>query len=292
VVSELTAAEMRKMMQDVVLMGTAHGAVHLNGYSAAGKTGTAQKIDPRTHTYSKTNFVASFVGFAPVNNPAITIAVVMDSPDHAFHFGAQASAPVFQDLAHQILVYLGVPHDEPMLSPGLKPIMQVADEDVPAENVDDLDSLFAEVNNLPADDPLRAGPPAQTRLPESKDDNASQPLDQKPAVPPHSSPTVASVDLQSQPQPALQPAPALIAQATPPGKPPSLSSDRGSVIVASGARVAVPSFAGEPIRKVIEQAGGVGLGVQVLGTGIARGQAPAAGTMVPAGTEVVVRFGR
>jgi cell division protein FtsI (penicillin-binding protein 3) len=292
VVSELTAAEMRKMMQDVVLMGTAHGAVHLNGYSAAGKTGTAQKIDPRTHTYSKTNFVASFVGFAPVNNPAITIAVVMDSPDHAFHFGAQASAPVFQDLAQQILEYLGVPHDEPMLSPGLKPIMQVADEDVPAENVDDLDSLFAEVNNLPADDPLRAGPPAQTRLPESKDDNASQPLDQKPAVPPHSSPTVASVDLQSQPQPALQPAPALIAQATPPGKPPSLSSDRGSVIVASGARVAVPSFAGEPIRKVIEQAGGVGLGVQVLGTGIARGQAPAAGTMVPAGTEVVVRFGR
>ncbi len=292
VVSELTAAEMRKMMQDVVLMGTAHGAVHLNGYSAAGKTGTAQKIDPRTHTYSKTNFVASFVGFAPVNNPAITIAVVMDSPDHAFHFGAQASAPVFQDLAQQILEYLGVPHDEPMLSPGLKPIMQVADEDVPAENVDDLDSLFAEVNNLPANDPLRASPPAQTRLPESKDDNAPPPLDQKPAVPPHPSPAVASADLKLPPQPVSQPAPALIAQATPPGKPPSLSSDRGSVIVASGTRVAVPSFAGEPIRKVIEQAGGVGLGVQVLGTGIARGQAPAAGTMVPAGTEVVVRFGR
>ena len=57
-------------------------------------------------------------------------------------------------------------------------------------------------------------------------------------------------------------------------------------------RVAVPSFAGEPVRKVIEQAGGVGLGVQVLGSGIARGQAPAAGTMVPAGTEVVVRFAR
>ena len=52
----------------------------LNGYSAAGKTGTAQKIDVRTHTYSKTKYIASFVGFAPVNNPAITVAVVIDSP--------------------------------------------------------------------------------------------------------------------------------------------------------------------------------------------------------------------
>src|SRR6202041_378052 len=114
VISELTAAQMRKMMEDVVLIGTAHGAVHLNGYSAAGKTGTAQKIDPRTHTYSKTNFVASFVGFAPVNNPAITIAVITDSPEHSMHFGAEASAPVFQDLAQQILEYLGVAHDQEM----------------------------------------------------------------------------------------------------------------------------------------------------------------------------------
>jgi cell division protein FtsI (penicillin-binding protein 3) len=117
VISELTAAQMRKMMEDVVLIGTAHGAVHLNGYSAAGKTGTAQKIDPRTHTYSKTNFVASFVGFAPVNNPAITIAVITDSPEHSMHFGAEASAPVFQMLAQQILEYLGVAHDEPLKSP-------------------------------------------------------------------------------------------------------------------------------------------------------------------------------
>jgi len=292
VISELTAAQMRKMMQDVVLMGTAHGAVHLNGYSAAGKTGTAQKIDPRTHTYSKTNFVASFVGFAPVNNPAITIAVVMDSPQHSMHFGAQASAPVFQDLAQQILEYLGVPHDEPMQSPGVKPQVQAVDEEEPVEHVDDLDSLFAEVNNLPADDPLRSNVPVQTLLPESKDDNAPPPLDPKPVATPHPSQAIASADLKPPPQPVSQPEPTLIAQETQPGKPPSLSPGRGSVVVASGNRVPVPSFEGEPVRKVIEQAGGVGLGVQVLGTGIARGQAPAAGTMVPAGTEVVVRFGR
>ena len=99
------------MMEGVVLFGTARRSAQLNGYSAAGKTGTAEKIDPRTHTYSKTKFVASFVGFAPVNNPAVTIAVIMDSPDHSMHFGAEASAPVFQELAQQILEYLGVPHD-------------------------------------------------------------------------------------------------------------------------------------------------------------------------------------
>ena len=66
----------------------------------------------------------------------------------------------------------------------------------------------------------------------------------------------------------------------------------GSVVVNAGKRVAVPSFVGQPVRNVIEQAGSVELGVQVLGTGIAREQAPAAGTMVPVGTEIVVRFTR
>ncbi|HTA86447.1 MAG TPA: penicillin-binding transpeptidase domain-containing protein [Silvibacterium sp.] len=295
VISELTAAQMRKMMEEVVLIGTAHEAVHLNGYSAAGKTGTAQKIDPRTHTYSKTNFVASFVGFAPVNNPAITVAVVMDSPSHSMHFGAQASAPVFQDLAQQILEYLGVPHDEPMQSPGVKgKALEVASEEEPAEHIDDLDSLFAEVNNLPADDPLRASQPAQARVPVSKTENTPQPLDEKAATTPLELQTALPKKLQSSPSAAQAPSPPQsITETISTVKRPSLpSNSNGSVILASGTRVAVPSFIGEPVRKVIEQAGGIGLGVQVLGTGIARGQAPAAGTMVPVGTEVVVRFGR
>ncbi|HTD55107.1 MAG TPA: penicillin-binding transpeptidase domain-containing protein, partial [Silvibacterium sp.] len=287
VVSELTAAEMRKMMQDVVLMGTAHGAVHLNGYSAAGKTGTAQKIDPHTRTYSKTKFVASFVGFAPVNNPAITMAIVMDSPDHSMHFGAQASAPVFQELAQQILEFLGVPHDQPMETPAaLEKEQEIAQRDEPSEEVGDLNALFAEVNNLPTDDPLRANPPAQEHAPESTAETtqptlvASTSTAPDPAVAPHTSSAPAS-------KPAL-PKPADPASAQPvPASPP-----KGSVIVASAERIAVPSFTGEPVRKVIEQAGSSGLAVQVLGSGIARGQAPAAGTMVPAGTEVVVRFGR
>ena len=286
VVSELTAAEMRKMMQDVVLIGTAHGAVHLNGYSAGGKTGTAQKIDPHTRTYSKTKFVASFVGFAPVNNPAITMAIVMDSPDHSMHFGAQASAPVFQDLAQQILEYLGVPHDEPMQTPSAMQKLQEVAQDEPSDNVGDLDSLFAEVNNLPADDPLRAGSAAQTDLPDSKNQAGPQQSQNTPAA--SASAMAAAKDSSSASIPEPE-APPPVERAISAPAPPRNS---GSVIVASAQRVAVPSFVGEPVRKVIEQAGGAGLAVQVLGNGIARGQAPAAGTMVPTGTEVVVRFGR
>ncbi len=164
VISELSAAQMRQMLEGVVLEGTGRAA-QLNGYSAGGKTGTAQKIDPKTHTYSKTNYIASFVGFAPVNNPAVTIVVVMDSPHKggpAGHYGAQASAPLFQMLAQQILEYLGVPHDQPMKPAKLvaannaAAARMAAQEENAPQNLDDLQSLFAEANHLPPDDPLRA----------------------------------------------------------------------------------------------------------------------------------------
>ena len=109
VISSMTAAQMRSMMQEVVLEGTARRAI-LNGYSAAGKTGTAQKVDPKTHLYSKTDYVGSFVGFAPVNNPALTVAVILDSAK-GLHQGGQVSAPVFNRIMQQSLEYLNVPHD-------------------------------------------------------------------------------------------------------------------------------------------------------------------------------------
>src|SRR6266567_4228986 len=109
VISSLTAAEMRQMMQGVVLHGTGKKAL-LIGYSSAGKTGTAQKVDPATHAYSHTKYVGSFAGFAPVNNPAITVAVVLDSAV-GLHQGGQISAPVFNRIAQQVLEYLHTQHD-------------------------------------------------------------------------------------------------------------------------------------------------------------------------------------
>ncbi len=115
VVSTMTAAQMKKMMEGVVLFGTARRAI-LDGYTVAGKTGTAQKVDPATGAYSKTKYVASFIGFSPVNTPAITIAVILDSPT-GLHQGGQVCAPVFKRIAQQVLEYLHVPHDLDVKTP-------------------------------------------------------------------------------------------------------------------------------------------------------------------------------
>ena len=273
VISEMTSAEMRKMMEDVVLYGTGTTA-QLNGYSAAGKTGTAQKIDPVTRTYSHTKYVASFVGFAPVSDPAVTIAVIMDSPTKGNHFGHEVSAPVFQDLAQQVLEYLGVQHDQ-----DLKPVKELAKKSKPVkeadpeEHAEDLQSLFAEVNDLPADDPLRnpenQGPaPADVAVAQGSE--------------PAQSPASASK--------TNAPAPVEAGSSEPVGRPSDRSNAAHSSVTVAVQQVAVPSFAGKSLREVVERASSVGLGVQIVGSGIARDQAPAAGTLVPAGTEIVVRF--
>lgn len=114
VVTTETARALSGMLEKVTLSGTAKLA-QLDGYSAAGKTGTAQKIDPKTKTYSKTKHVASFVGFAPVENPAVVIIVVIDEPAGAYH-GGDVAAPVFREIAEQILPDLGIAPDTELKS--------------------------------------------------------------------------------------------------------------------------------------------------------------------------------
>ena len=109
VISAETAVSLRGMLEGVTLHGTAKKA-QLDGYSAAGKTGTAQKIDPKTRAYSKTKFVGSFVGFAPASNPQVVIIVVIDEPTGAYH-GGDVAAPVFREIAENILPILGVEPD-------------------------------------------------------------------------------------------------------------------------------------------------------------------------------------
>jgi cell division protein FtsI/penicillin-binding protein 2 len=109
VVSPETAIALRGMLEAVTVTGTAKKA-QLDGYSAAGKTGTAQKIDPKTKTYSRTKFVGSFVGFAPVSNPQVVIIVVIDEPGGAYH-GGDVAAPIFREVAERILPAMGVMPD-------------------------------------------------------------------------------------------------------------------------------------------------------------------------------------
>jgi cell division protein FtsI/penicillin-binding protein 2 len=107
-----TAATLRRLMEGVVLHGTGTLA-RLDGWTAAGKTGSAQKIDPDTGRYSPTQLIASFTGFAPINSPAVTVLVSLDSPV-GLHEGGQVAAPVFKRITEQVLTYLGTPRDSPV----------------------------------------------------------------------------------------------------------------------------------------------------------------------------------
>src|SRR5713101_7598927 len=107
-----TAATLRRLMEGVILNGTGPLA-RLDGWTSAGKTGSAQKIDPATGRYSRTQLIASFSGFAPISNPAVTILVSLDSPVGQ-HEGGQVAAPVFKRIAEQVLPYLDVPRDVPV----------------------------------------------------------------------------------------------------------------------------------------------------------------------------------
>src|SRR5271155_4578293 len=277
VISSMTAAEMRQMLQGVVLHGTGRKAL-LEGYSSAGKTGTAQKVDPATGAYSKTKYVASFAGFAPINDPQIAVVVILDSAV-GLHQGGQVSAPVFQRITQQVLEYLHVPHDV-QLPPNRQTLL--ARRDVP-----------------------------DTSLEESSPDHLGASLDMADA---NETPT-ASVAVKPAPIAAQVVRAALTARdADPPGAPPSTTASSpgtslsptqsensptqklpssGTVVLdVEEGGIEVPSFLGKNLRVAIEAAQDAGLDLDAIGSGVAREQSPQPGAHVAAGSRVTVRFGR
>ena len=276
VLSTLTAAQMRKMMESVVLYGTGKEA-QLNGYSSGGKTGTAQKIDPATGLYSKTMHIASFAGIAPVNNPVIAVAVIIDSPKGDY-YGASVSAPVFAEVAQQILEYLGIPHDIDVRaarapSKGDAPVV----EDDAHDRSGDIGALYAAANELPTDDPLHAGA-GQSGI---TNPTPTQPAKQAANSIPDAKPKPYGSQAASN---VPQPAPLHLQTKTP-------EQQTTAVMVVDPKTLRVPSLVGLPVRKVIEVTGAAGLEVQITGNGTVREQAPAPGTMVAPGTQIVVRCG-
>src|SRR5947209_93826 len=102
------AAELRQMLKGVFSPGGTASEVSIPGYQLAGKTGTANKIDPVTHTYSSSRYVASFVGFAPARRPRLLCAVMVDEPQGAI-YGGVVAAPAFGQIMSFALPYLRVP---------------------------------------------------------------------------------------------------------------------------------------------------------------------------------------
>jgi cell division protein FtsI (penicillin-binding protein 3) len=107
-----TVMTMRMMMEGVVLRGTAHLTARLDGYTSAGKTGTAQIFDTKTHHYTHL-YNASFMGFTPVTNPRLVILVTVNGTAGDAGMGAAAAAPVFKTIATEALRMLDVPKDIP-----------------------------------------------------------------------------------------------------------------------------------------------------------------------------------
>jgi cell division protein FtsI (penicillin-binding protein 3) len=304
VIKELTAAKMRSMMAGIVTEGTGKAA-QLNGYSSAGKTGTAQKIDPVTHTYSHTKLVASFAGFAPANHPAISVAVVIDTPQGSDvqRYGGYVSAPVFAQVAQEVLEYLGVPHDQPLKTKQqmlqVQAQAQQEHDDAPEDQVGDLTAMFDEVNSLPADDPLR-NPQTAAAMAENQtadkvfDAGAATQGSQHGSLNTLSEKVLAEFHKNGSTTSVIADG-AITANNHVQGptiQPQVQARDNGAVVIDGGKRVSVPEFHGADLRAVVEHAGSLGLRVQTLGSGLALEQAPAAGTMVPVGTEIVVRFAR
>jgi cell division protein FtsI (penicillin-binding protein 3) len=282
VISSLTAAEMRQMLQGVVLHGTGRKAL-LEGYSSAGKTGTAQKVDPTTGAYSKTKYVASFAGFGPINDPQIAVVVILDSAV-GLHQGGQVSAPIFQRVMQQVLEYLHVPHDV-QLPPSRQVLL--ARRDVPDASLEE-------------SSPDHLG--ASLDMAEAADANAT------PVIPPAAKPgaigaqfvaaALTARDADHQALSGLTTAAASSPAASSPAvqsenSPPQKLPTGGTVVLdVEEGGIEVPSFLGKNLRVAIEAAQDAGLDLDAIGSGVAHEQSPQPGAHVAVGSRITVRFGR
>ena len=108
VISAETAATMQAILEQVVESGTGRLA-QIPGYRVAGKTGTAQMINPKTRSYVGGAYLASFCGFAPVNDPALVAVVMLYDPRGQFYYGGRIAAPLFAAIMRRSLRHLDVP---------------------------------------------------------------------------------------------------------------------------------------------------------------------------------------
>jgi len=137
VIQPETAIKMRQMMEGVVLEGTGKGA-RLEGYTAGGKTGSAQIYDFAAHRYTHT-YNGSFMGFAPLTNPAVVVVVTLNGTHGQAGFGGAAAAPVFRAVATEALRILDVPKDLPERQPAA-PALIAANEAIDDLAIADLGS--------------------------------------------------------------------------------------------------------------------------------------------------------
>jgi cell division protein FtsI (penicillin-binding protein 3) len=244
---------MRQMMEGVVLHGTGKRYSTIKGYTSGGKTGSAQIYDLKTHVYTH-SYNASFLGFAPVTNPQILVAVTLHGTQGGnAGFGAPVAGPVFSKVAMTALRMLDVPKDLPdSLLPSHEPV---------GDDANDLS--IAE---------LSAG------LGESTSLNA------------HDADAVRSRSVSSVTSPPVQADSSASAEEPTPSKEGSL--DRRPFLTSALVGPKVPNFRGMTLRAVLEESAARGVQIEILGNGLARNQEPAAGSILAPGARVRVQFTR
>jgi cell division protein FtsI (penicillin-binding protein 3) len=256
-----TAITMRKMMEGVVLNGTGKAA-RLQGYTTGGKTGSAQIFDYATRHYTHT-YNGSFMGIAPLTNPAVVVVVTLNGTHGTAGFGGAAAAPVFRAVATEALRILDVPKDLPdPQGPGtLVAQNQVTDDLAIADLGSGQPNILED-----ADDEDQPGQPQPAPQPRSGN-LRGQPLESTPAAGPSSRSTEAI----------------FAGRAQPPESTPAASAT---------AAVTVPNFKGMTMRAVLTEAAAKGIPVQPDGSGVARVQEPPAGAVLHQGERIRVQFAR
>jgi membrane peptidoglycan carboxypeptidase len=217
-----TAITMRQMMEGVVLRGTGRRYCKLDGYTSAGKTGSAQIFDTATKHYTH-SYNASFMGFAPVTNPKLVVMVTLNGTVGEAGFGGPSAGPVFNKVTTEALRILDVPRDLP---------------DAPEQN--------PHLIKAKLEDPK----------PANENDTAIAGLSDGPSI------------IEEDPD----------------------ANPLVTAAVLTGPRV--PDLRGKTVRQVIEQSSEASLQVSIQGTGIARQQSPAPGSVLTEGTKIKVVFRR
>jgi cell division protein FtsI (penicillin-binding protein 3) len=210
-----------------------------------------------------------------VNSPAITIAVILDSPV-GLHQGGQVCAPVFKRIAEQVLEYMHVPHDADVKNLQRQNLQASAKEDDLAD--ESSDRLSPPLQMADADATSNAAPQtnSQAKVVGVKAPGGTSLVPSAPSV----QGTQSSTGTE-------------IAQASPPVPPPSpaeQAAPQGTVVLDVDSGVIVPSFLGKPLRWAVEAAQQSGLEINAIGSGVARQQWPAPGSRLPSGQKITVRF--
>lgn len=260
VVSEDTAQKMAGLMEAVVTRGTARHAIKLNGYTAAGKTGTPQKVDPVTRKYSQSKFMPSFAGFVPATNPRFVIIVMLDEPMGA-HQGGSVAAPVFNLVAQVALGDFVVPPDDKGFREALVALSNKYESKAAEEDSNET-TLIAQTPPEPP--PIQAVVTPETRR--------------------QATPAAAGV-ARPELNVSANLSPSELAARRAPPKPSPTPAPKPS-----GPTSVMPDVRGRGLRAVVQACTQLNLNLKLIGSGVAVRQTPAPGARVRIGDDCKVEF--